>query len=335
VNAYKSTTFALMLNAAAGMASAAVTAPCSGIGNYTNAAGASVTGSVVAIRSTTQTYCSTAFGWSDTWFASPTITAYNQNLDVYSGENALNLQYKLGGVAQQSNLGFVTPIMDRGTTVPGLLEASGTRFLWNVVEDVNVTASNQSRSIIRHSRDLLELMVLTTVVGNVVTKDFSLTNFSTNNYTDLFLGAYFNFHPNGSNGTQQTQGTTSYTAADGLLTTGNTSRADFRSNGGFKGFRAADYFTVGSADGASAVWQRMQLGAAGYDNAAGPFGPTDSAGALAWVLGNLNAGQTVTFTTYESLVSATPPASVPEPGSFALAGLGAVMLGLGKFRRRG
>jgi len=38
------------------------------------------------------TYCASEFGWSDTWFRS-FQNVYNQQLDVFSGEDSFNLRW--------------------------------------------------------------------------------------------------------------------------------------------------------------------------------------------------------------------------------------------------
>ena len=35
-----------------------------------------------------QTYCQSAFGWSDTWFPTTQPSTYNQHLDALSGDNS-------------------------------------------------------------------------------------------------------------------------------------------------------------------------------------------------------------------------------------------------------
>src|SRR5271167_2827144 len=73
-------------------AEAAVVQPC-----LTNAAiGDAVNPAItfLPINGGTQTYCQSAFGWSDTWFATSQPSSYNQGLDVLSGDNAPDLLYK-------------------------------------------------------------------------------------------------------------------------------------------------------------------------------------------------------------------------------------------------
>jgi hypothetical protein len=58
-----------------------------------------------------------------------------------------------------------------------------------------------------------------------------------------------------------------------------------------------------------------------FNGASGPIGPGDTAGALAYYLGSLSAGQRAEFTFYKGLAD---PVTTPEPATWALmaAGLG-------------
>lgn len=111
------------------------------------------------------------------------------------------------------------------------------------------------------------------------------------------------------------QGTTAYLStcpanigpcSGAISTTGNTSLAGFISNGYVYGERAPDEHALGYAasvpGGGTTLFAQMAAGT--FNGANGQVGPGDTAGALAYNLGSLAAGQTVQFSFYKGL---TPP----------------------------
>jgi hypothetical protein len=280
---------------------------------------------IIPIRNAQTTYCSSDFGWSDTWFRG-FHNVYDQQLDVFSGEDSFNLRW-----TGMTGSGWLSPSMDIGTTVPQNVGSP-----WSVLQAIDyITPGDESgtRSIIVHPAGL-QATIETTLVGSLLTIKFLFQNInSTGTIDDLVFSDYFNFHPNGSlhNGSTA-QGTTAYLAtcpanigpcSGAIYTTGNTSLATFISNGFLYGERAPDAHAVGYASsvpgGGPALFTEMEAGT--FNGASGPIGPGDTAGALAYYLGSLSAGQTAEFTFYKGLAE---PVTTPEPASWALmaAGLG-------------
>src|SRR5208282_4108204 len=96
---------------------AAVVQPCltnaaSGTGGP---AGSAIT--VLPVSGGSQTYCQSAFGWSDAWFATSQPSTYNQHLDVLSGDIAPSLFYTINGakVGTGNAFNFLSPWVDGGT----------------------------------------------------------------------------------------------------------------------------------------------------------------------------------------------------------------------------
>ena len=282
---------------------------------------------IIPIRNSQTTYCSSDFGWSDTWFKG-FQNVYNQQLDVFSGEDSFNLRW-----TGMTGSGWLSPSMDAGTTVPNNVGSPWSVF--QAIDYITPGDETKTRSIITNPVGL-QATIETTLVGNLLTIRFLFQNTNTTGTIDnLVFSDYFNFHPNGSlhNGSTA-QGTTAYLAtcpanvgpcSGAIYTTGNTSLATFISNGFVYGQRAPDAHAVGYASsvpgGGATLFAEMETGT--FNGADGPVGPGDTAGALAYNLGSLAAGQTVDFTFYKGLAE---PVLTPEPASWAMmaAGLGLV-----------
>ncbi|MBM3787137.1 MAG: PEP-CTERM sorting domain-containing protein [Acidobacteria bacterium] len=98
-----------------------------------------------------------------------------------------------------------------------------------------------------------------------------------------------------------------------LYTTGNTSLATYISAGFVYGERAPDQYATGWASNAPSGTDPLytQIGNGIFNMQAGPVGPEDTAGGLAYNLGDLAPGDEAQFTFYKGL------AEVPEPGTWA------------------
>ncbi len=157
------------------------------------------------------------------------------------------------------------------------------------------------------------ISILTQVVGQQVFLHFSFLNNGVQTIDNGRFGAYWNFHPNRSkNGTtEDLQGTTSCSAANGTITTtGNRAACAFIADGIVFGNRKPDVHQVGTiTDVLSAVHSNA------YNGANGPIGPGDYAAAIAWDLGSLAPGQSTAFVIGKELAA-------PEPSALVLLGSG-------------
>ncbi|MBM3755529.1 MAG: PEP-CTERM sorting domain-containing protein [Acidobacteria bacterium] len=236
--------------------------------------------------------------------------------------------------------GWLSPSMDIGTTVPNLVGSQ-----WGILTDIAYTTpglQNQTFSEISHPNGL-QIAITTTLTDALLNINFVIRNTSTTNtVSNLVLSDYFNFHPNGSLHSNQStrQGTTRYLAncpahigtCNGVIyTTGNQSLSTFVSQGFVYGQRAPDAYATGYASGMPIGQQALftQMANGIFNNQAGPVGPADSAGALAYNLGNLAPLQQTAFTFYKGLDVPTP-----EPAAWAMMSLGLILLVLRARRQR-
>jgi MYXO-CTERM domain-containing protein len=289
---------------------------------------------IIPVRNAQTTYCTSDFGWSDTWFQG-FQNVYNQQLDVFSGEDSFNLRW-IG----MSGTGWLSPSMDAGTTVPTNVGSP-----WQIFQAIDyITPGDETatRSIIVHPAGL-EATITTTLSGSQLAINFLFRNTNANgDFNGLVFADYFNFHPNGSlHGNQSTrQGTTSYLAtcpanigpcSGAIYTAGNEGLSTFISNGILYGERAPDSYGVGYASNVPGGGTTLfaQLAAGTINGSDGPVGPGDTAGILGYYLGSLAAGSSTSFTFYKALAV---DMENPEPGTWALmlGGLGA----LAALRRR-
>jgi len=288
-----------------------------------------------------QTYCQSAFGWSDTWFPTSNPTQYDQHQDVLSGDNAptlfyVNAQGQVVGAGSQtvngvasSSYNFISPWLDGGT-----LNSHNIGGNWEVLSDINVVANVGTSKICLgctsngnggFNLDGLIVDITTTVSGAAVTEQFVITNDTGADITSLYFDDYFNFHPNGSLGGDLGCATTTFnTAGNGtVLTTGS-------NGGGCSAIVSAGQMT-GSVP--AVAWELgltptvlTAMAAGTYNNAVGPC-VGDCAVDVLWSLGALESGDSTTFTIFKPFIL-----KAPEPGSLGLLGLGLIALRL--FRRR-
>jgi hypothetical protein len=284
-----------------------------------------------------------------------------------SGDDAPNLRWS--GTSGVGN-GWLGPSIDRGTLQP---QNSG-QANWSVAPGggLHYTVGNtQAQSTIRNTTAGLQVVITTTVTGLTANLRFDITNTNASTtITNLLIGDYFNFHPNGSStsegsstvGDQRNQGRSYYLAGTDprcragvacIYAEGNQSRADFISNGRMWGSLVSGStvtpvnptnWRLGSAGpfnptnpssplgNSSQLWSLVQNNS--YDNpSAGSVWPSitlrgDSAGAFQWNLGNLAAGQTVSFMITKEIVE------VPEISAMQMM-LGGLVFGISLFRKRG
>ena len=305
--------FAALALFAATALQAAVVQPC------LTAAASSIT--VLPINGGGQTYCQTAFGWSDTWFAASQPATYNLHQDVLSGDNAPSLFYTTatGTVGSGNFFNFISPFVDGGT-----LNAQFIGSNWTVVNDITVNGNVGTSDIALGG---LALHIVTTVGASGITEDFTFTNNTGGAITGLFFDDYYNFHANGSQPGDIGCPTTTY--AGGVVTTtgsfaGNCS--PIVQNGSMFGSQGGNLVLPDavSLDFASLVLLDIANGLP-YFNGSPCTG--DCAADLLWNLGALANGGSVSFTINKNFER------IPEPATLGLLGLGLVALRL--VRRRG
>lgn len=308
--------FAAAMAAFAG--SALATQPC--LTNASNAGPNQI--SVLPIAGSTQIYCQSAYGWSDTWFATSKPTTYDQHADVLSGDNAPDLYWiDKAGVKHSGNTGTNTQNLLSPWIDGGDLNSHFIGSLWTVKDDIVVTG-NTAKSAIQFGG--LEVDILTTVLGSGIAEQFTFIN-NDADIASLFFSDYYNFHPNGSLGTDVGCATTSFDGTT-VTTIGGTTGgcSPIVSNGTMFGSGTVDGWNLGTP---AAVLAAMAAGT--YNNLSGPV-TGDIAVDVTWALGALAVGETKTFTIIKNF---EPPRLTPEPMTLLLLGAGLAGLGLSRRRR--
>jgi len=150
---------------------------------------------IIPVRSSAMTYCVSDYGWSDSWFRSGTISSYNGQADVLSGDDALNLRWS-GGAAAPTN-GWLGPSLDADrTNTSAAVNNRGTS--WTVTTPVHhIIGTSVAQSVISHASGL-QIVLTTTVTGLRTDIRLDITNNGPLAVTNLQVGDYFRYHPNGS-----------------------------------------------------------------------------------------------------------------------------------------
>lgn len=241
---------------------------------------------VFPVRNNTIAYCVSDYGWSDTMFSAPIPDFYDPSGDLLSGDNAYNLRYSISGVVVSGN-GWLTPGMDAGHFSPSYQTGSP----WVVIDPLHYTDGTRvAQSRIHQPDHGLDLTITTEVNANTMTQTFQLVNNGMSTIEAIRGTDYFNFHPNGTASPAIYQANIAFSPDGGLVTTGPRD-STFVADGRVYAVSAAAAHDLGFAD-PSDVINRVENN---LFNGLNRFGPDDAAGALAWDLGALRPGETLTW----------------------------------------
>ncbi|MCG8403681.1 MAG: PEP-CTERM sorting domain-containing protein [Phycisphaerales bacterium] len=269
---------------------------------------------IIPLTNEFMNYCVSDFGWSDAWLI-PARETYSRAVDVLSGDDAANFQYKKNGIPSAGK-GWLTPGLDAGALSPRYHTGSP----WQVFQPVSYTeGTTKAESVIRHPEDGIVIKITSEISGLRLSQRYDIQNVGTSLLEDLVFADYFNYHPNGTDAGNHFKGTIRY--EDGRLITTGIDDGTLIADGMMWGQRMDDFHGVGIAaevpgdPGPGDVITMIETQS--YDGSAGPFGPNDAAGGLAWKLGDLGQGQSTSFTIFKA---------APEPSTLGLLTLGSLVL---------
>jgi hypothetical protein len=315
-------------------ASAAADAPCAPITGRNAITVLPILGPSPA-KSGGQTYCQSAYGWTNSWFPTGQPKDFNLRLDVFSGDDAPSVSYttmKDAVVGSGNKYNFIGPWLDGGGRTASFI---GTN--WKVTSDIAVKDNQGTSALLLPVTggapgDGLALQIQTTVAKTGVTQKFVFTNKTGASIKDLLFDDYFNFHPDGSLSGGAKCGVTTFSKLTATATITGTNKGESCTE------IVSSGSLVGSINGKTAMPVKWDLGLATtvlndismgkYNMGTGPF-MGDGAIDMVWNLGEVGVEG-------EASISITKSFSpVPEPSSFTLLGAGVLGLGLlGLMRRR-
>ena len=137
---------------------------------------------------------------------------------MFSGDNAPDLYWiDKAGAKHSGNTGTNTQNLLSPWIDGGDLNSHFIGSLWTIKDDIVVTG-NTAKSSIQFGG--LEVDILTTVLGGGIAEQFTFINHDAD-IASLFFSDYYNFHPNGSLGTDVGCATTSFDGTT-VTTTGGT-----------------------------------------------------------------------------------------------------------------
>lgn len=323
-----------LIFAAATVAWADVTAPCGPIG----------AGHVHGISQGPgiDTYCVSDWGSSDSWYVLATPGAPDLLYDALSGDDAVNIRYSINNILR-SGTGWLPPVMDAGFRAPNYATGSA----WAITQGLN-NGPIETSAITNPNGNLDVTITTGTLAGLLFYQDYILTNGGNQTIQGIRFADYFNYHPNGSTNGGYLLGTANYTGIAGILITGVPGpvppAGNYLAPGQMCGAsvgdtgcsRLANAWDLGSAQptppGPGSPLKHVENNA--YNDAPAPFGPGDAAGALAWDLGDLAPGQSVSIRILKGpAIPLEQIPDVPEPGTWAL-GIGGLVVSVGLRRLR-
>ena len=212
-----------------------------------------------AAKSGGQTYCQSAYGWTDTWFPTQQPKTFNIGLDVFSGDDAPSVSYttQKGAVVGSGNkYNFIGPWLDGGTRGASFIGSN-----WQVTSDIAVKDDEATSSLLLPvaggaAGDGLALTITTTVAKTGVTEKFVFTNKTGASIEDLLFDDYFNFHPDGSLSGGAKCGITTFNKATGAALITGTNSSPFCTA------LVSSGSLTGSINGNAAKPEKWDLGAA-------------------------------------------------------------------------
>lgn len=262
-------------------------------------------------------FCVSAYGWSNGWFATGFPGDYPANTSTnLLGDSGQAVSYTLGGTTYTS---WLTPVIDGQFT--------GGKF--TVVTPTTLVNNDQATSVITDGR--VDITITSTVINNNIQQTFTITNETTQTLTNINFMDYFNYFPNGAS--NPTLGTLTYqpvptiegTSVYGLWASGTYGTAGYIRDGGVCGGIGTSGCTTPTGHDVGSISLITEEVGSGATLNGNNSGANNSAGALSWDASNLSLtkGGSQAFTVE----------LVPEPETIAmlLIGLAGIYLGRRKF----